>query len=108
MPGLDYSSTDDFSGEHLTGPTVPSQYLGVTSAPVAIGHHVIIGAGSVVLPGSSLSEGAAVGAMSLVKGDLRAFGVYVGCLARRVGDRMRDLLALEAALRSETRTRGTP
>ena len=38
----------------------------------------------------------AVGALSLVKNDLKAWGIYGGCPAKRIRDRSRDLLALEA------------
>jgi acetyltransferase-like isoleucine patch superfamily enzyme len=92
-----YSSNDDYSGAHLTGPTVPAAYSSITSAPVAVGRHVIIGSGSVVLPGVAIGEGAAVGAMSLLRADCEPFGVYVGAPARKVKERRRDLLALERA-----------
>ena len=93
-----YSSTDDFSGETMTNPTVPREFTGVSSLPVAIGRHVVIGSGAVVLPGSTIEEGVAVGALSLVKGRCEAFGKYAGVPARRVGERSRRLLALEREL----------
>lgn len=94
-----YSSSDDFSGEHLTNPTVPSRYTGVTCADVRLGKHVIVGAGSVVLPGVTIAEGAAVGALSLVKRDCAEFSIYAGVPARRISVRKRDLLVLEQQLR---------
>ncbi len=92
-----YSSTDDYSGEAMTNPTVPDEFTKVYSAPVHIDRHVIVGSGSVILPGVTLSEGVAVGALSLVKGDCKAFGIYAGSPARCVGQRKTDLLALETA-----------
>ena len=56
-----YSSTDDYSGATMTNPTVPSKYTGVINADVFLGKHVIIGSGSVILPGITLEVGAAVG-----------------------------------------------
>lgn len=97
-----YSSNDDYSGEHLTNPTVPSQYLGVTHANVLVGKHVIIGSGAVVLPGISLEEGAVVGSLSLVTKDCAPFCVYLGTPARRIGERKRDLLKLEMQLRQRS------
>jgi galactoside O-acetyltransferase len=91
-----YSSNDDYSGVHMTNPTVPPEFTGVAHAPVTVGRHVIIGAGSVVLPGVTLEDGVAVGALSLVKEDCRAFGIYAGSPARRIGQRRRNLLQLEA------------
>ncbi len=90
-----YSSSDDFSGGAMTIPMVPRDFTGVTDAPVDIGRHVIVGAGSVILPGSVLEEGAAVGALSLVNRRCEAFRMYAGSPARAIGDRKRDLLAVE-------------
>lgn len=98
-----YSSSDDFSGEHLTNPMVPEPYRGVTSAEVVIKRHVIVGAGSVVLPGVTIGEGAAIGAMSLVHRDCERFSIYTGVPARRVKTRGSRLLELEATHRAELR-----
>lgn len=92
-----YSSNDDYSGAHMTNPTVPVEFTGVSHAPVHLGRHVIVGAGSVVLPGVTLHEGVAVGALSLVRKDGEPFTIYAGNPARRIGSRRRDLLALEVA-----------
>lgn len=90
-----YSSNDDYSGNRMTNPTVPPAYTGVTSADVRVGRHAIVGSGSVILPGVTVGEGAAIGALSLVRTDCDAFGIYVGTPARRIGDRQRGLLELE-------------
>lgn len=94
-----YSSNDDYSGEHLTNPTIPAQFTGVIYADVWLGKHVIIGAGSVVLPGVYLEDGVAIGSLSLVSKNCKAFGIYAGIPARRTGERKRDLLELEKKLR---------
>ena len=90
-----YSSSDDYSGATMTNPTVPSDYTGVTHADVFLGKHVIVGSGSVILPGVTLEEGVAVGALSLVTKSCAAFGIYSGNPARRISERKRDLLELE-------------
>ena len=90
-----YSSSDDYSGEKLTNPTVASEYTGVTHAGVLLGRHVIIGCGSVILPGVVLEDGVAVGALSLISKSCTAFGVYAGNPARRIRERKRDLLEIE-------------
>lgn len=90
-----YSSNDDYSGATMTNPTVPSEYTGVTHADVFLGRHVIVGSGSVILPGVTLEEGVAVGALSLVTRNCTAFGIYAGNPARRISERKRDLLELE-------------
>lgn len=90
-----YSSNDDYSGATMTNPTVPSEFVGVTHANVTLGKHVIVGSGSVLLPGITLEDGVAVGALSLVKRNCDAFGVYAGNPAQRIKERRRDLLKLE-------------
>ena len=46
-----YATTDDYSGEYMTNPTVPEEYTNVINAPVRIGKHAIIGTGSTILQG---------------------------------------------------------
>lgn len=93
-----FSSNDDYSGRSMTNPTVPSWYRVVTNDPVKICKHVIVGSGSVILPGVTLKEGAAVGALTLVKDDCDEFRTYSGVPARRVGKRLRNLLVVEESL----------
>lgn len=93
-----YSCSDDYSGKSLTNPTVPHEYLNVTSAPVNLGKHVIVGSGSVILPGVDIGEGTSVGALSLVTKSLEAWGVYCGSPAKKLKDRSKDLLELERKL----------
>lgn len=90
-----YSSNDDYSGAAMTGPTLPSQFTNVRHADVFMGKHVIVGSGSIVLPGVTLEEGVAVGALSLVHKRCEAFGIYVGNPVRRIKERKRDLLDME-------------
>jgi galactoside O-acetyltransferase len=94
-----YSSSDEYSGEGMIGPTLPSDVRRVTSAPVTLKKHSVIGAGSIVLPGVTLAEGAAVGAMSLVKDDVGPFEMVAGVPAKQIGTRGRTVLELERRLR---------
>lgn len=96
-----YSASDDYTGSFLTNPTVPEKYLGVRAAPVRLGRHAIIGAGGVILPGVTIGEGAAVGALSLVAESLDPWGVYAGVPARFLKARAKDLLRREGELRAE-------
>lgn len=97
-----YSSNDDYSGEHLTGPIVDSRYTSITSAPVTIGKHAIIGSGSVILPGVTIGDGVAVGALSLINGDCQPFKIYGGVPARILKDRSTRLLELERKFIEDT------
>jgi acetyltransferase-like isoleucine patch superfamily enzyme len=90
-----YSSTDDYSGIAMTNPTVPGQYRKVINEDVVLGRHVIVASGSVILPGVTLGDGVAIGALSLVNSSCPEFGIYVGAPARFVRERRRDLLAVE-------------
>jgi galactoside O-acetyltransferase len=90
-----YSVTEDYNGDHLTNPTVPQEFLGMELAPVFLGRHVIIGSGSVILPGCTIGDGSSVGALSLVTKNLDAWGVYVGAPARLAKARSKKLLDLE-------------
>lgn len=90
-----YSSSDDYSGRSLTNPLLPAEYKRVHEAPVHLGRHVVVGSGSVILPGVDIQEGCAIGALSLIKNDCPAFGIYAGSPARRIKERAADLLELE-------------
>lgn len=90
-----YSSNDDYSGASLTNPMVPDKFKNVQSEDVMLNKHVIIGSGSVILPGVTLEEGSAVGALSLVAKDCEEFSVYSGVPAKRLKARKRDLKAVE-------------
>jgi galactoside O-acetyltransferase len=93
-----YSSSDDYSGQFMTNPTVPPELTNVHHAPVSIGRHVIVGSGSVILPGCTLHEGSGVGALSLVRGDCERLGMYFGAPARRIGERSRRMIELSIGL----------
>lgn len=54
--------------------------------PVHIGNRCIVGSGSVVLPGVTLADDVLIGALSLVKADLKA-GLYAGTPARKISSR---------------------
>ncbi len=95
-----YSSNDDYSGATLTNPTIPEEFKSVKHGKVHLHKHVIVGAGSVVLPDVSLGIGVAVGALSLVTRSAPEFSVLAGIPARRVGERKRDLLEIENRFRN--------
>ncbi len=96
-----YSRNDDYSGEHLCGHNVPERFAGITSAPVRLRRHVMLGTGTVVFPGVEIGEGTAVGAQSLVTRGLPPWGIFAGCPVRRLKDRSRRVLELEQEVRKE-------
>lgn len=90
-----YSSNDDYSGASMTNPTIPDKYKKVSVADVYIGRHVIIGSGSIVLPGITIGHGAAVGALSLVNKDCEENKIYSGVPAQYLKERRTDFFELE-------------
>lgn len=93
-----YSSNDDYSGEYMTNPMVPEEFTNVTHVDVTIGRHVIIGSGSVVLPGITVENGVAIGALSLVNKSCTEFGIYVGNPIKKIKNRSRNILQVEKGL----------
>ena len=86
-----YSSNDDYSGNYLTNPTVDAKYTNVTNAPVHVGRHVIVGSGSIILPGVSLADGACIGALSLVNKSCGPFSINGGIPVHFIRERSRGL-----------------
>ncbi len=97
-----YSSTDDYSGNYLTNPTVSSEFTNVISGAVILEKHVIVGSGSVILPNVILHTGAAIGALTLVKKSCDEFCVYLGVPAKKIMKRNRNLLDLENIMRGNS------
>jgi acetyltransferase-like isoleucine patch superfamily enzyme len=93
-----YSRNDDYTGQALTGPTIPEAYLKLDKGAVRIGRHVVVGAGSIVLPGVEIGEGSTVGALSLVKSSLGLWGIYAGVPVKRLRDRSQAMLEFERHL----------
>jgi acetyltransferase-like isoleucine patch superfamily enzyme len=90
-----FSASDDYSGKKLTNPTVGKPYIGGKSGKVTLGKHVIIGAGSIILPDVTIKQGSSVGALSLVSKDLEEWGVYFGIPVKKIKNRHKDILELE-------------
>ena len=94
-----FANSDDYSGESMTNPMVPDRFKKLVQERVVIRKHVIIGCGSVVLPGVEIGEGSAIGALSLVNHDIEKWSIYAGVPARKVKNRSRELLQLEIELK---------
>jgi acetyltransferase-like isoleucine patch superfamily enzyme len=97
-----YTGNDDYLGESLTGPTVPSPYRVPIRSFVHIKKHAIVGANTVILPGVTIGEGVAIGANSLVTKDCEPWMIYVGSPAKPLRPRRSEIiLELEAQLRKK-------
>lgn len=90
-----FTATDDFGGDFMFNSTYDSNQRNVVHSPIIIEEFVAIGALCTVMPGSFLGNGVAVGAMSLVKGTLEPWSIYVGTPVRFLRERSKKLLDLE-------------
>jgi acetyltransferase-like isoleucine patch superfamily enzyme len=86
-----YSKTDDYSGNSLSNPTIPNKYKFIKKGKVIINEHVIIGAGSVILPNVIIGEGSAVGALSLITTNLDSWTIYYGNPLKKLTKRVKKL-----------------
>lgn len=93
-----YSLSDDYSGNFMTNPMVPSIYTNVREGKVTLEKHVIVGATSVILPSVVIGEGTAVGSMCLVTKSLPEWQVCAGIPAIPIKERSRNLIKLEKEL----------
>lgn len=90
-----FSSSDDYSGKHMTNPTVPDKYKNVHHGDVILEKHVIIGCGAVILPGVTIGEGTAIGAMTLIHKNCKPHKIYHGVPARAIKDRDKGIYEYE-------------
>lgn len=97
--GAIYAITDDYSGRYLTNSTVEELYRGVIAKAVTIGRFSIIGTGCTVLPGVSIGEGCAFGAMSLINKSTEPWGIYLGIPCKRVKERNKMCVNLQSKMR---------
>jgi acetyltransferase-like isoleucine patch superfamily enzyme len=100
-----FTRSDDYSGGAFTNPTVPKMYTNVRVAAVEVRKHAAIGAGSVILPGVTLEEGTAVGALSLVRRSTEPWTIYAGNPAAKIATRKKidqdvELRLLESLTRA--------
>ncbi|WP_227370546.1 acyltransferase [Halomonas sp. M20] len=90
-----FSQSDDYSGATLVSSLVDKKYKNEFFSAVVLERHVIVGAGSIILPGVEVKEGGSIGAMTLVNKSTDPWGIYFGSPARRIKDRKKDMLELE-------------
>lgn len=77
--GIVLASTDDYKGNGLTGlGKFGEKYRKLYNLDTRIGRHVLIGAGSIVLPGVTIGDGCSVGAGSLVTKNLPEWSLCYG------------------------------
>ena len=90
-----FTQSDDYSGSSMTNSTIPKQFKKEYKKQVLVKKYSIIGAGSIIMPGVTLSKGTSVGAMSLVLKDTKPWKIYVGSPAKKIKKRKKSLLKLK-------------
>lgn len=91
-----FANSDDYMGNTLVGATIPKKYRHmITNKPIVVESHALLGTNCIVLPGTTIGEGASVGAMSMVNKDLEGWYVYTGIPARKMCIRKKDILEKE-------------
>lgn len=97
-----YNSNEDYSGEHLTNPTVPEPYRIPIRGDIHIKKHVVICANAVILPGVTIGEGTVIGAGCVITNDVPDWVIVNGNPSRFTATRRKDkILELEAQLRKK-------
>lgn len=92
-----FSQSDDYTGQALTNPTVPTKYKNEHKEKIYIGRHCIVGTNSLIFPGVVMAEGCSLGAMSMLTKSTEPWGMYFGIPAKRLKNRGKNLLELERA-----------
>lgn len=90
-----FSQSDDYSGETLVNSLINKKYKKEIFEAVTILKHVVLGAGSIVMPGVVIAEGCSFGAMTLVNKNTDPWSIYFGVPARKYKDRSKNMLDLE-------------
>lgn len=96
-----YTSNDDYSGNTMTNSMVPDRCKNVTHGPVVLKKHVLVGAGSIILPNVTIEEGTSVHALSVVNRNCEPYSVYAGAPAKKIRERKRDFLNYESLIQVE-------
>ena len=89
--GTLYSAIDDFSGDYMVSPMVPSEFTKLTTGKIVLKKYTQIGCNSVVFPKVVVNEGAVTGALTLIKKDVPSWTIVAGIPARVVKERKKNL-----------------
>lgn len=103
--GTLYSAIDDFSGDYMVSPMVPSEFTKLTTGKIVLKKYTQIGCNSVVFPKVVVNEGAVTGALTLIKKDVPSWTIVAGIPARVVKERKKNLLEMAENLKSYDKER---
>lgn len=86
-----YTGSDDYRTDALSSSTVPEEYLATITGDVWLGRASLIGAHSVILPGTVVGDAASIGALCIVQGHIPPGTIGVSRGARLKFKGMRDV-----------------
>jgi len=96
------AGSNDFTGGIATPFVLKELKADAQIGSIHIGRHCIVGSNTVVLPNVIFGEGATVGALSLVKGDLKPWVLYAGIPVKKIRDRNKEqVLKFEKILKAK-------
>lgn len=81
------NSERPFGGKRMSGPMIPEKYKAFYTKKIVLEKDSCIGAGSILLPGAHICEGAVVGANAVVKNKVNRYTIVGGLPARLIGKR---------------------
>jgi galactoside O-acetyltransferase len=88
------TASDDFTEGYMNNPMMPMEVRKVKMGPITFEKFAMTGCGSVVLPGVTMHEGSAAGALTLVSKNVKSFDIVVGSPNKIIGTRNKDNLHL--------------
>lgn len=89
-----FTSSDNYVSSCMTNPTVPEEFKETYHKPVVLKKHAIVGANTIILPGSIVGEGTSVGANSLVTGVLDDYCLYTGTPIKKIRKKNEEKLKM--------------
>jgi len=95
-----FTSSDNYTGEFMTNPTVPSKFTKNFFGKITLSKYVNIGSNSVILPRVNIGAGSAVGALSLVVKDLEPWHFYMGVPAKKLSKRKKKIIELSKRIKN--------
>jgi galactoside O-acetyltransferase len=95
-----FTESADYSGKSFTNQFPSPEFSNPKQGSILIHDHVIIGGNSVVMPGCTISQGAAIGALSFVRHDVPAWEIWAGNPLRLLGKRQDDIKHTAAKLKT--------
>lgn len=93
-----YTSSDDYSGNYLTNPTIPKHLNNSSKGMVTLEQFVNIGSNTVIMPSVTIKRGSAVGALSMVTKSLASWYIYMGVPVRKIKKRSKKIEKLAKSI----------